>query len=194
MDAESLFVTLQGHASSPFLIAGAIVLATFVLEDAASVAAALLVAAGVIAPGVALAALFIGIVLGDLGLYGLGRIATRNRFARNLLRRRGAMEVRDWMHQRLFATVFSARFLPGARLPTYTASGFLGLPFAPFALAASVASLLWTSAIFLVIYVFGALVWEQLGPWRWAVVILLLAGTIAFPRLWSRTGRGWQRG
>jgi membrane protein DedA with SNARE-associated domain len=194
MDVDSLYQALLAHAGSPSVIALGILAATFVLEDVASVAAALLAAAGVIAPGLALAALFAGIVLGDLGLYGLGRLATRNPFARRILRRQGLIQARGWMDSRLFASVFGARFVPGARLPTYTASGFLGLSFLRFALAAVIASVIWTSGLFAVIYSFGALVWQELGPWRWAAAAALLSCAIVLPRLWVRFGQVTQRG
>ena len=61
---------LLALGSTPWAIAIAIVLATFVLEDVATIAAAFLAATGAVPPMVALSALFVGIFAGDLGLYG----------------------------------------------------------------------------------------------------------------------------
>ena len=56
---------------------GVIVAGTFILEDAATVLAAMQVAEGTVETWTALLALYSGIVLGDLGLYALGRLASR---------------------------------------------------------------------------------------------------------------------
>ena len=92
---------------------------------------------------------------------------------------------RDWLEGRVFQVVFISRFIPGARLPTYTACGFLGAGWRRFALAAVVATLIWTSLLFGVSLKIGALLMEYLGPWRWAggigfaLVIILLGRTAA---------------
>ena len=62
-----------------------IVLGTFVLEDAATVLAAMDVQVGRVALVVALASLYAGIVLGDLGLYGMGRLAAQAPWAARLV-------------------------------------------------------------------------------------------------------------
>ena len=72
---EEAGTLLLGLGSNPWAIAAAIVLATFVLEDVATVAAALLAADNMITPSLALAALFTGIFIGDCLLYGLGAAA-----------------------------------------------------------------------------------------------------------------------
>ena len=66
-------LAMAGH--SALFQAGAIILATFILEDAATVAAAMQVQDGDLSVWVALVSLYAGIVLGDLGLYGLGRLS-----------------------------------------------------------------------------------------------------------------------
>ena len=162
-----------------------IVLATFILEDAATVLAAIAAAGGGLSVPLALAALYSGIVLGDLGLYGLGRLASRvsllERFIPKSRRRQG----RAWLEGRVFSVVFISRFVPGARLPTYTACGFVGGHLGQFALAAVVATSIWTSLLFGVSYKLGALLMPYLGAWRWAgaigfaVMVVLIGRTAA---------------
>ncbi len=179
MDAHTITGYLTSLGSDPFALGVAILLATFVLEDAATAGAALLAADGIVPVSVAITALFVGITLGDLGLYGLGWLAARNARARRMLQHRAAQDMSKWMHQRVITMVFSVRFVPGARLPSYTASGLFGLPFWRFAIATTLAASLWTSVVFTVIYFFGTYYHDQLGPWRWgiaagAVLILIL--------------------
>ena len=168
---------------NPWAIALMIIAATFVLEDAASVGAALLAAAGAISTPLAIAALTIGIFAGDLGLYGLGRAARSQSWARARVGERQIERGRRWLQGRLVAALFAARFMPGARLPTYTASGFLKIPFAHFAAITLGAGALWTAAIFTVAAIFGAPVLYALGPWKWLLGALLLAVAILAPRL-----------
>ena len=53
-------------------LALSIFLATFIYEDGATVLAATLSASGSLDPGIGLLVTFLGVWLGDLGLYGLG--------------------------------------------------------------------------------------------------------------------------
>jgi|SRR5579872_2762608 len=167
-----------------------IMLATFVLEDAATVLVAMHArwqgaGSGGIAVPVALAALYGGIVLGDLGLFALGRLAARSRWAERLMPRMARLRGRLWLDGRVFRAVFLARFLPGARLPTYTVCGFLGADWKRFALAAILATLVWTSLLFGIALQVGELLMQYLSTWRWAggigfaVLVVLLGRTAA---------------
>lgn len=189
---ENAATILMALGSTPWAIALAIVLATFLLEDAATIGAALLAASHSIEPPLALAALFVGIFAGDLGLYGLGAAARTRGRARNLIGEARMAKGRDWLKRRYLPALVSARFVPGFRLPTYAASGFLGLPFWPFALVALIAGIVWTGVVFSLVFAFGPSVVEALGIWRWAlaailVVLLLLAPTLV-ERLRARRG------
>lgn len=175
---------LEAAGRHPALQSGAIILGTFILEDAATVLAAMQAESETIATGLALVSLYVGIVLGDLGLYGLGRLAAGFSWARRWVPEKRVLHGRQWVEQHVFRVVFVSRFLPGARLPTYTACGFLGASFTRFALAATLATLIWTSLLFGVSLHVGKVLMEHLGVWRWAgalgfAVVVVLAGRIA---------------
>jgi membrane protein DedA with SNARE-associated domain len=182
-DPSALLLAL---GSSPWAIAVAIVMATFVLEDVTTIAAAFLAATGVVAPIVALSALFVGIFLGDLGLYGLGAAARTRSWARKLIGERRMAKGRDWLKRRYVPALIGARFMPGFRLPTYAASGFLKLPFWPFAGVAAGAGMAWTTLVFSLVFFFGVMIVEGLGPWRWLLASLLLALVLFGPALADR--------
>jgi len=162
-----------------------IILGTFVLEDAATVLAAMNAQSGAIPIPLALGSLYVGIVLGDLGLYALGALSGKipwlARWVPHDRRRQG----RDWLEGRVFQVVFVSRFIPGARLPTYTACGFLHAGWRRFALAAVLATLVWTSLLFGVSLKVGELLMQYLGAWRWvggigfAIVVILLGHAAA---------------
>ena len=182
---------LADAAQDPVLLVAAIIIATFILEDAATIAAALLAADGIVPVPLALGALLIGIILGDIGLYALGRLAARNSWVRRQLQRRAAVDLGRWMGKRIFPVVCSARFVPGARFPSYTASGMLGLSFWHFTLAAVIATSLWTILSFSVIFFLGNYFHEWLGPWRWLIGGLLVGGLLLFARVPRRHRTGY---
>jgi membrane protein DedA with SNARE-associated domain len=180
----SQFLALLAAASgSKPLQAITIIGGTFVLEDAATLLAAMQVASGAIALPVALLALYAGIVLGDLGLYGLGRASLGNRWARRLVPKRRRNLGRDWVRGKIVPIVLVSRFVPGLRLPTYTTLGFLKAPVLQFALAAVAATLLWTSGLFFISLKVGTLLMRYLGVWRWAGLVVFGLVLIAIGRL-----------
>jgi membrane protein DedA with SNARE-associated domain len=159
-------------------------LGTFVLEDAATLLAAMQVATGGVALFVALGALYVGIVAGDVGLYGLGRLSLENAWARRLVPARRQELGREWATQRMLPLVLVTRFVPGLRLPTYTTLGYLRAPLGRFAASAVAATLLWTTGLFFLSLKLGLVMMHYLGIWRWAglavfCVLLVVVGRLA---------------
>jgi membrane protein DedA with SNARE-associated domain len=181
--------SLLALGSNPWAIALAIVLATFVLEDLTTIAAALLAATGQVAPLIALSALFVGIFAGDLSLYGLGAAARTRKWLRDLIGDRRMVKGRTWLKRRYVSALIGARFMPGLRFPTYAASGFLKLPFWPFATVAFGAGMVWTTLIFGLVFFFGVMIVESLGVWRWALAAALVVLIFAGPMLAERFAR-----
>ena len=182
MSFADLIAALGGD---PLLLHAGIILATFVLEDAATMGAALLAASDMVPVWSALLALGLGIFVGDLGLYGAGYLARHNS---RLTRFIGSARIEagsSWLRRRLVSALIAARFVPGLRLPAYTASGYLRVSFAKFAAVAAVAAGLWTTLLFSVVYAFGEVVLPVLGAWRWAAAVCVVVCVIALPHLIS---------
>jgi membrane protein DedA with SNARE-associated domain len=168
------------------LQAATIVIGTFILEDAATLLAAMQVATGALSLPLALCSLYAGIVLGDLGLYGLGGLSASHPWAARLVPKRRRDIGRDWVSQRVISLVLVSRFVPGLRLPTYTTLGFLHAPLARFAAAAIGATLLWTSGLFYVSLRLGTLMMHYLGVWRWAGLGVFLLALVMVGRFATR--------
>ena len=96
---------------------------------------------------------------------------------------------RTWLKRRYVTALIGARFMPGFRFPTYAASGFLNLPFWPFASVAFGAGMVWTTLIFSLVFFFGVMIVENLGVWRWALAAALVAFILAGPMLAERFAR-----
>ena len=180
LSVSGLFKAAGTH---PLLQAVAIVLGTFVLEDAATVLAAMQVQDGKISWMVALAALYVGIVLGDLGLYGLGRLATVLPVARRLLPDKRRVHGQAWIEKHVFRVVFISRFIPGARLPSYTTCGYFKASFGRFAVAAILATSVWTTLLFILSRHIGQFLLAYLGAWRWVGAITFAAALVLMGRL-----------
>jgi membrane protein DedA with SNARE-associated domain len=184
MLAGSIASLLALVGRSPLFQACTIIIGTFILEDAATVVAAMQVEQGQLSIPLALASLYVGIVLGDLGLYGLGRLSARIFWLARRLPPRRQAAVQAWISGRVFKIVLISRFLPGLRLPTYTTCGFVGADLRQFVLAAVIATTCWTSLLFAVSLRIGQFLMDHLAAWRWAgaagfVVFIILAGRAA---------------
>lgn len=174
---------LSGMAE-PWVIALVLAFTTLLLEDLAIAAGVALAAQGVISWSLSLAAVGGGIALGDVGLYGLGLAATRVPW----LQRRYLRQRSDWARDKLTAglplAVLLARIIPGLRLVTFSASGFLRVPLLPFCAWVLIAVTLWTVGLYGLSAAIGHALSAQLGlspPIAVALPILALAA--AFPLL-----------
>jgi membrane protein DedA with SNARE-associated domain len=142
----------------PFWKATGFFLATFVLEDAATVGAGLLLAAGAISWPAAFTACFLGIWMGDAGLYALARFAGRGWFERSSWRKFSGRVARseEWFARRSTAVLIFSRLVPGLRLPTFLAAGFLRMPAGRFLLVTGLAAAGWTFGLLFLAQLFGA--------------------------------------
>ena len=138
--------------------------ATLVSEDLACLAAGLLVARGSLDFVTASLACGLGIFLGDLGLYALGRLG-RPWLHRAPLRwfvaPRSVARSEKWFDRRGPAVIFLSRFTPGMRLPTYVAAGLLQMGFWRFTVSLLIPVALWTPLLVGVSQIFGDRVFER---------------------------------
>jgi membrane protein DedA with SNARE-associated domain len=179
-------IGLLTFGSTPEMLALSILVSTFFLEDAAIGYAAFLAATGMIAPPVAFVVLFLGIYVGDVGLYFLGAVARRHERARRFIGEHRINCARTWLRRRSLVTLIGARVVPGSRLPIYAASGFLHVPFMTFAGTTAATTLAWTAAIFSAIYAFGLHATEIFGDFKYVAALVVLAVILGGPFLSAR--------
>lgn len=191
----------------------AIAVGTLVSEDMACIAAGLLAAEGVIPFAWALIGSFLGILIGDIGLYIIGRIGglglLRRPPFRWIIKEHQILQAEHLFKEHGAKLIFSSRLLPGSRLPIYAAAGVLNYSPWRFCLFMALAGGL--SAIILVwgSRMLGDVVFEWLRIYKayaipFVVAVLLLAwvGVKLFEILatkrsrlvfLSRTRKLWQR-
>ncbi len=161
-----------------FWRATGVFMATFVLEDAAAVGAGLLLANGSLAWPFAFTSCFFGIWLGDAGLYALARMVGRGWFERSRWQKysREVARSEEWFTRRGTPILVFSRILPGTRLPTYLAAGFLRVPAPRFLLITGLAALAWTFVILFLTQAFGSKLFKWLAACKSDGLIVLGAG------------------
>jgi membrane protein DedA with SNARE-associated domain len=178
------FPWLAIQLDNPWLLVLAIIAGTFIHEDIATVSTGMLVADGVTSVSVALPALYVGIIAGDLGLYGIGRLVALNRISERFAGGSRFSALKLWLDERLVAGVFLVRFLPGLRMPAYTTYGFFAMPFRRFVVSVILAASLWTTGLFFLSYQFGTLTADWLGVLRWpAIIVAAILPLVAIERI-----------
>lgn len=187
--AQAWFQAALAGMSSPWTIVLVLVLTTFLLEDVAIAAGVALAAHGVISWPVSLAAVGGGIALGDVGLYAAGLGAHRVGWLRRRFIGDRSLRARDHLERRLPSAVLIARVVPGLRLLTYTACGFVRVPIGRFTVWVVVAVAMWTGALYALSVAVGAALVRWLGwplPIAVALPIVVLAALIPLWRVVQR--------
>ncbi len=181
------------HDLDVWLQVGALIAATFVSEDATCIATGLLIHAGQIGWTAGLSACVLGIFLGDLGLWLVGRVYGRGALSWSWVRARlpeqRVEQLADWFDRRGWLAILAARFVPGTRLPVYVAAGALGRRADRFALWALLAALLWTPALVVLVALLGQSLAQPLGRYfggGWIGFLLALGGLYLAVRVASR--------
>jgi membrane protein DedA with SNARE-associated domain len=174
---------LMAVADDPFALGLAIMAATFLLEDAATITVALLASRMAIDGKTALAAATVGTILGDFALYAAARWAGERPLVRRWTSRPAVERVLDWMRRHAIPLVVLARFTPGLRLPVYAGAGTVRVAAGPFALAVILSTLVWTPGLY---WAATALDAADLGAARWLAPGLLLVLLLFVPRVTAR--------
>lgn len=124
---------------------------TFVSEDLTCIGAGIAAASGKVTLTVALAGSMIGIFVGDLLLFAAGRTLGRAALSypplKWVLKPEAVERSSEWFAARGGSLIFSSRFIPGMRLPTYFAAGVLHVPFLGFLGYFAGAAIVWTPLI-----------------------------------------------
>lgn len=164
-------------ADRPVALALLLFAATFVAEDLATIAAGIAVAQFDASPAAALTGVILGTAFGDLALYGVGRWGAATAYGTRLRQRQDVGRAERWVAARALWMVFAARFLPGFRLPVFTASGLVKAPLLPVAALIALTTPVWTAALFESARMAGAAGAEAVaGTFLPLAAVVLLAG------------------
>jgi len=149
----------------------------FIQEDAAVIGAASLATNGMGTPAVLFMTILTALFLSDVWKYWIGWAALRNAKARSFVDRKHVAGFKQKVSNNLIATLFTARFLPLARIPTYVACGLFSVNYIKFCIIIFVTAFLYVSAVFLLCHFLGEVLGEQ---FRWVVPIIALCGLLIY--------------
>jgi len=165
---------------------------TFFSEDAATLAGAALAVAGQLATPMGLAACFLGIWLGDLGLYAVARYFGRPFLGHAWVKRRvnedRLARSEAWWKKRGLLVLLLARFVPGLRLPTYLIAGTLAVPFLSFAAVTALMGLVWVPLVFTLVWAAGsqAVAWYAVAKGALIITGATVLVLVGLPFLFRR--------
>lgn len=190
----------------------AIFLATFVTEDLTCISTGLLIRRGEISPLLGVSACFFGILIGDIGLWLIGRCFGPRALNWKWLRRSSYAARIDgwssWFERQGWMAVLAARFMPGTRVLIYVTAGALGHGLGRFLFWAAVACLLWTPPLVLLVAWLGDQVvrpvesylgrgWMALATAALILLVVIrvlgrMATDVGRARLWARISKVWR--
>lgn len=138
-----------GHAGGLSLVTLAVVLflTSLVLEDAALALGLYWVGTGIITTHVCFVILALSIAIGDGFLYGAGRWLHRWERVKKIRHTKKFKKIQFFLKQNALAIIMVSRFIPGMRLPTYTAAGLMHVSWILFFCVVVFASVVWTGGI-----------------------------------------------
>lgn len=146
---------------------------TLLHEDAAILAGGYLVVGNHLPILLAGFSLYAGVVFGDLGIYGLGRLAHRSERVRGFMPKSLTSGTSsDWLFRRTYWVVAGCRLTPAMLFPTFVAIGYAKVPFRRFAAAVLLSATLYVPTLFFAVVTFGDVLVERLKLWGWPVMIL----------------------
>lgn len=162
-------------------------LGTLVSEDLACIAAGMLAGGGGLTYLEGMVACLVGIFVGDLLLFGAGRLVGKPALGHPplswVLSEQGVERSQRWLRRRGAVLILATRFVPGSRLPTYVAAGMLGERLGALVMYFGLAAVLWTPLFVGVAYYAGGAVlnWVKVYE-QWALhgVLVLIVGLYGF--------------
>ena len=176
-----------------------LVLCTFVAEDPTCLAAGLLAAEGIIGFWWAALACTVGIFIGDMVLYSLGRWLGRGALRRAplkwIVKEHEIDRMAGWFGSpRGMLVIVSSRFIPASRVPTFVTAGILRLGLPRLSMLLFTAALVWTPALMLLGGTLGPPFMEQFPRYKQyaAWVVLGLFGLIWFGTHWILPALTWR--
>jgi len=171
----------------PWGVYVALMLAPFVQEDAAVIAAASASSLGLGDPVILFLSILLGLTASDLWKYWAGRLGRLHKKANGIAENKKVTRVRDKVVDSLGLTLMVTRFVPGTRIPIYLASGFFKVPFGLFAFWIVISAAVYSLLAFLLFHFLGQAGGSHAKAYAPLVAISIVAIILLVQWLRSRT-------
>ncbi|MCC5877583.1 MAG: VTT domain-containing protein [Candidatus Sumerlaeia bacterium] len=186
---DTASAVLANVAESPVQQALLAAFFTLFMEDPTVIVCGLLIADGQMSFFAALIGLALGIHVGDLTLYLVGRFFGDKIMEKGWLSQERYDRWAAHLDRNLFMAVVISRFVPGTRIPAFMGAGILKAPFHRFLLIGITASFMWTLFLLLLVIQIGEQVLPLLGQYKYPAIAALLLGLLVIPRV----RRAWRK-
>jgi membrane protein DedA with SNARE-associated domain len=149
-------------------------------DDVAIVMAALFAYERGVPPAYGLTAVYTGTIANNYVLYRLGAAARRVPGLRRWLIGEKVGHVRQRLKKHLVPTMVLCRIIPGSLSPAILGCGWLGIPFARFALTTVISAALYLALVSALVFTLGETVLQRLSGTAGLVAFVLLAFGLLF--------------
>lgn len=166
-----------------------IFLTPFIQEDAAVIGAATASISGAGEPYLIFATVLAGLTASDIWKYWLGWAARRYEWAHKFAEKPGVSVAGKLVDEELVKTLFTARFVPGTRIPTYLACGFFLTPYVRFVLWVMATATVYVMIMFALFHLVGEVAGEKAKLWLPLIAVAVLGSYILFRYLRHRADR-----
>ena len=157
-----------------------IFLGPFVQEDGAVLTAATLSAADPQHFPVVFFIILAGLFASDIWKYWIGYAAHAHPRARRFAEKDKVIRLQDRVKDNVLLTLFTARFVPLARVPAYVACGYFKVPYVKFCATVFLTALLYTIVIFAACHLLGEIFGDRIEMMLpgFALIIVIVAGAV----------------
>ena len=146
-------------------------LAPFLQEDAAVISAASLSLAGISDGAILFIVITAGLATSDVWKYWLGRAARTQDWAKKFAAKPAVARAEELVQSKLGTTLMTVRFIPGARIALYIASGYFGASWPKFVCWILISAIVYIGAAFALFHAVGMVAGEAARVWLPAVAI-----------------------
>lgn len=120
------------------------------------------------------AVILAGLITSDSWKYWLGWAAKHHKWARKYGEKERVLKLKNAVLGNSVKTLIAVRFLPFARIPTYLATGFFGVPYIKYWCSIAFSAFLYVTAIFSAFHVLGEIMGEKLKTYMPFVALGIL--------------------
>ncbi len=160
--------------SNMWLLYLGLFIAPFVQEDTAVIGAASLSVSKSDHWISIFAVILVGLIASDSWKYWLGWAANHHKWAKKYADNERVLKLKRAVLSNSVKTLIAVRFLPLARIPTYLATGFFGVPYPKYWLSIAFSAFLYVSLIFCAFHMLGEIMGEKLKTYMPFVAIGIL--------------------
>ena len=178
MQVDTMMAAIDGLAATDagwFANIISLIALPFAHEDLAIVLGGYIVVNKLMPVGLVAGCIYVGMVVSDFALYGVGAGARRLPWLRQFAVDANIHRFSDLLKRNVFALVTLCRIVPGLVFVAFVACGWTRVPFSRFVVASIVVSAFYLPVTLYLVIMFGDALDDHAGIWAWPILFAALA-------------------